>query len=169
MSDTSVFLPKGFFITGAKASNSTSIANAFDAALLNAGIGQCNLVEVSSIIPPNAKQVHRPIEIPAGIIVFTILARKDGKSEEPIGAGIGWAWGILSTGKRLGIVVKEEIGSRDANLIEAELEKKLKEMANIRNMRLLEIHTRVEHMEVPKDKFGSVIVAFVYSQEAPLL
>ncbi|MFX1486043.1 MAG: pyruvoyl-dependent arginine decarboxylase [Promethearchaeota archaeon] len=168
MSETSVLLPKRFFVTSGKASSSTSITNAFDEALLNAGIGQYNLVEVSSIIPPDAKQVHRLIEIPAGIVVFAIIARKDGKSEEAIGAGIGWAWGILSTGKRLGIVVKEETGSRDPDLIKAELEKKLKEMASIRNMKLLEIHTRAEQMEVPKDKFGSVVVAFVYLQGAPL-
>ena len=164
MTETSIFLPRRFFVTKAKGSSSTSIANAFDTALLNAGISNCNLVEVSSIIPPNAEHIHRPIEIPPGTITFTVMARMDGESEKHIGAGIGWAWGTLSTGKRLGIVVKEETESLDANLIKAELEKKLKEMASIRNMKLLEIHTQVEHLEVPKDKFGSVVVAFIYLQ-----
>ena len=42
--------------------------NAFDQALLNAGIGDTNLVRMSSIIPPRAQKVS-DIELPPGALV----------------------------------------------------------------------------------------------------
>jgi arginine decarboxylase len=47
---------------------SNSQINAFDAALINAGIGDLNLVKVSSIIPPGATRVNA-IDIPGGSIL----------------------------------------------------------------------------------------------------
>jgi len=38
--------------------------------LLNAGVGNTNLVKVSSIIPPHSKEIH-PIELPQGAMVPT--------------------------------------------------------------------------------------------------
>ena len=58
MTDThGIFLPKKFFITVGSAVSHVSPLNAFDAALVKAGIAQCNLVPVSSIIPPDAEKV----------------------------------------------------------------------------------------------------------------
>ncbi len=42
--------------------------NAFDQALLNAGIGDTNLMRMSSIIPPHAQEVDE-IDLPAGALV----------------------------------------------------------------------------------------------------
>ena len=42
--------------------------NAFDQALLHAGIGDINLMRMSSIIPPGARQVGH-IDLPAGALV----------------------------------------------------------------------------------------------------
>jgi arginine decarboxylase len=49
-------------------SEGSSKLNAFDHALLNAGVGNCNLLKVSSILPPGAKQVA-DLHIPAGSLV----------------------------------------------------------------------------------------------------
>jgi len=46
-------IPKEFFVTSAKATSPVSELNAFDLALKNAGIAQCNIVPVSSILPEN--------------------------------------------------------------------------------------------------------------------
>ncbi len=57
-------IPKHFFlVTGA--SEGCTPLNAFDAALLNAGIGNTNLIKLSSIIPPGATLID-PVPIPVG-------------------------------------------------------------------------------------------------------
>ncbi|KPL07230.1 pyruvoyl-dependent arginine decarboxylase [bacterium SM23_57] len=57
-------LPKHFFmVTGA--SEGYTPLNAFDGALLDAGIGNTNLIKMSSIIPPGATLIE-PVLIPAG-------------------------------------------------------------------------------------------------------
>lgn len=49
-------VPKRFFLTSGSGEASNSL-NAFDAALLQAGIGDTNLVKMSSILPPGAEEV----------------------------------------------------------------------------------------------------------------
>jgi arginine decarboxylase len=155
-----IFLPRKVFVTGASATSSTSPLNAFDAALIKAKIGQCNLACVSSILPPDAEFVENH-EITPGTITFCVMARMDGNPGETIGAGIGWAWGITQDGKKYGIVA-EAHGYKDKEAIERELKWKLQEMAKVRQMQLLSIETRLECLEVPKGKYGSAVVALVY-------
>jgi len=156
-----IFLPKKVFVTGASATSSTSPLNAFDAALIKAKIAQCNLVCVSSILPPDAEFVENNDEITPGTITFCVMARMDGNPGETIGAGIGWAWGITQDGKKYGIVA-EAHGYKDKDAIERELKWKLQEMAKVRQMQLLSVETRLECLEVPKGKYGSAVVALVY-------
>ena len=60
-------LPKYFFmVTGA--SEGYTPLNAFDGALLDAGIGNTNLIKMSSIIPPGAQKIE-PIPVPPGIFL----------------------------------------------------------------------------------------------------
>jgi arginine decarboxylase len=56
-------------------SNIDSIS-AFDHALLNAGIGNYNLVPVSSIIPGKAIKSNSITDIPPGTIVYCVLAKQ---------------------------------------------------------------------------------------------
>lgn len=42
--------------------------NAFDAALINAGVGNTNLVRMSSILPPHCEEVP-PVKLPQGSLV----------------------------------------------------------------------------------------------------
>jgi len=56
--------PKNFFIVAATGVGKTEL-NAFDKALFEAGISEYNLVKVSSIIPPGAKETHI-LELPKG-------------------------------------------------------------------------------------------------------
>ncbi|MCB2200283.1 arginine decarboxylase, pyruvoyl-dependent [bacterium] len=50
--------PTKFFLTAGAAEGYTPL-NAFDAALLNASVGDVNLVKLSSILPPSCTQVDR--------------------------------------------------------------------------------------------------------------
>lgn len=156
-----VFLPKRFFIASGWAVSSVSPLNAFDAALIKAKIGQCNLVNVSSILPPDAEHVENETITP-GAITFTVLARMDGDPGETIGAGIGWAWLTTNTHEKYGIVA-EAHGYKDKEAIEKELKWKLNEMAKLRDMKIENFGVKSEFLEVPKGKYGSVIVALVYT------
>ncbi len=84
-------IPKEFFVTCGKAVSKVSPLNAFDLALVKAGIAQCNLVNVSSILPPGCKETKRK-KIPIGSITYAVLARMDGNEGETIGAGVAWGW-----------------------------------------------------------------------------
>ncbi|MEW6114246.1 MAG: arginine decarboxylase, pyruvoyl-dependent [Thermodesulfobacteriota bacterium] len=72
-------LPRRFFLTCGKGDASTGLTS-FDAALLNAGIGDTNLIRMSSILPPAAEQVDR-YAFPKGS--FVPLAYGERSSSEP--------------------------------------------------------------------------------------
>ncbi len=57
-----------------------TLLNAFDQALLAAGVGDTNLVRMSSIIPPGAKQ-HHSIALPKGGLIPVAYAHID--SDQP--------------------------------------------------------------------------------------
>jgi len=60
-------VPKRFFLTSGSGEASNPL-NAFDAALLRAGIGDTNLVKMSSILPPRAEEIT-PCQFPKGTLV----------------------------------------------------------------------------------------------------
>ncbi|MDH5635024.1 MAG: pyruvoyl-dependent arginine decarboxylase [Candidatus Bathyarchaeota archaeon] len=150
-------IPKEFFITSGKAVSPVSELNAFDLALKKAGIGQCNLVCVSSILPKDCKQIEKH-NIDAGSVTFSVLARMDGAEGTTIGAGIAWTW---AKSKKYGLVA-EAHGFMDKKAVEETLDWKIKEMANIRGIKINLTEKRVEILRVPMDNYGCVISALVY-------
>ncbi|MBU0692971.1 arginine decarboxylase, pyruvoyl-dependent [bacterium] len=60
-------LPDKYFLVSGHSEGET-LLNAFDNALLNAGIGNTNLIRLSSILPPAAALIQPP-QIPAGSLV----------------------------------------------------------------------------------------------------
>ncbi len=155
------FLPRYFFVTSGKALSPISRLNAFDEALMKAGIAQCNLVPVSSILPADAVEVNY-IPITPGAIVFTILARIEGGPGETISAGVAWGFGETQEYGRYGIVV-EAYGKKPREELEKELVKKIKRMAEVRKMKLDKIKTKIEAIEkIPENTYGSVIAAVIF-------
>lgn len=63
----SIPLPRKFSLVSASAEGNFSLT-AFDKALLLAGVGNTNLLKVSSILPPNAEEVSS-LEIPPGSLL----------------------------------------------------------------------------------------------------
>lgn len=57
---------KFFMVTGS--SEGYTELNSFDGALLNAGIGNTNLVKMSSIVPPRCQEIE-PVQLPYGALV----------------------------------------------------------------------------------------------------
>ncbi|MDH5783929.1 MAG: pyruvoyl-dependent arginine decarboxylase [Candidatus Bathyarchaeota archaeon] len=150
-------IPKEFFITSGKAISPVSELNAFDLALKKAGIGQCNLVPVSSILPPKCRN-RKWRKIPAGSITHAVIARMDGGEGTTIGAGIAWAW---ESERKYGLVA-EAHGYMDARALKETLQWKIKEMAKIRGIQIDKINYRIEALRVPMDNYGCVISALVY-------
>ena len=65
-------LPKAFFLTSGLGM-AHDPDNAFDLALMDAVISESNLVEVSSILHPNAVEIARK-ELTPGTITFCVLS-----------------------------------------------------------------------------------------------
>jgi len=149
-------IPKAFFVTGGKAIVKISELNAFDHALKNAGIAQCNLVKVSSIIPPNCREIA-PMEIPVGSITYAVISKAEGRDGR-ISAGI--AWGFAEGGK-FGVVA-EAYGSMDEEATKKILKERIQGMAETRGVSLCNVKYRIETLNVPKGSYGCVVVALVY-------
>ena len=87
-------IPKKIFLTRGVGVHKDRLQS-FELALRDAGIEKCNLVNVSSIFPPNCKLVSREeggILLNAGEITFCVMARNE--TNEPnrqIAAAIGLA------------------------------------------------------------------------------
>ena len=96
ISQTLVPVPSRFFVTSGKGINKTSELNAFDLALLQAGIGEQNLVSVSSVLPIGIRQTDR-VPMARGAITHCVLARHGGGEGEVISAGI--AYGFRTDGQ----------------------------------------------------------------------
>lgn len=149
-------IPKEFFVTSGKAISPVSELNAFDLALDNAGIAQCNLVSISSILAPNCVEKKRK-KLPIGSITFAVMARMDGDEGTIIGAGIAWAW---EKDKKYGLVA-EAHGHMDHKALKEILEWKIEEMAKIRQIEISEPNYRIENLRVPMDNYGCVLAALV--------
>ena len=76
--------------TAASAEGGT-ILNAFDNALLAAGIGNINLVRISSIVPPDVSFIERPKIKPGAIVPTAYAAMTSETPGETVAAAVGYA------------------------------------------------------------------------------
>ncbi len=111
------FIPKKIFLTKGVGVHKDELAS-FEVALRNAGIEKCNLVTVSSILPPNCEMISRKkglTLLKPGQITFCVIARAS--TNEPnrlISAAVGIAipkdnstYGYLSEHHSYGKVAKK--------------------------------------------------------------
>ena len=111
------FVPKAVFFTKGVGVHKTKLQS-FEAALRKAGVETCNLVSVSSILPPHCRVLGRDAglkHIHPGAVTFTVMARA--ATDEPnrlIGSGIGLAipeqkdrYGYLSEVHEYGVTGKK--------------------------------------------------------------
>ena len=94
MSRKSILVPKKIFFTKGVGTHKAELRS-FELALRDAGIEKCNLVHVSSILPPECKLVSRNEglkELVSGMVTYTVMSRCT--SNEPhrlIAASVGCA------------------------------------------------------------------------------
>ncbi len=95
--------PSKYFLVAGTGEGYTPL-NSFDAALLNAGIGNTNLVKMSSIVPPNCEEIN-PITLPYGALVPVAYASiTSDLSEEVISAAVAVA--IPEDNKKPGLIME---------------------------------------------------------------
>jgi arginine decarboxylase len=152
-------IPTQFFITSGKATSIVSDLNAFDVALIKAGIGEQNLVAVSSVIPVGAKKVEKT-EMDMGAVTHCVLSQMRGKNGEVVAAGIAYAYRKDGKG---GYVAEGHLHGSAKNL-DVELRNKMAEMARIRGIELNEITTLTEELKIPMGQFGCCIASVVFTE-----
>ncbi len=148
-------IPDKFFLVKGWGEGSTEL-NALDAALINAGIGNTNLVKVSSILPPQAKEIS-PIKIPEGSLVPVAYAYFiSSQEEEIISAAV--AVGIPQDKRRAGLIM-EFSGKGEKKFVEERARQMVEEGMRIRNQKIEKIiSTGIQHQV---KKVGAVFAAVV--------
>lgn len=151
-------VPAEFFVTSGSAISKVSDLNAFDQALLGAGISEQNLVAVSSVIPRNAECVKRT-DLPMGAVTHCVLAQMRGSEGETVSAGIVYAFRKDGNG---GYVAEGHIhGSEEC--LRKDLEWKMNEMARIRKTELDDFTYVIEELRIPRDNYGCCVAALVFT------
>jgi pyruvoyl-dependent arginine decarboxylase (PvlArgDC) len=85
-------------VTAGCAEGGTTL-NAFDNALLQAGIGNINLIKVSSIVPPEVDVVTLPQIKPGAIVPTAYAAMTSETPGETIAAAVGYALPVDREGR----------------------------------------------------------------------
>lgn len=141
-------------ITSGKAEGPSKL-NAFDNALLDAGIGDVNLIKVSSILPAGSKFVELP-ELTAGDMINCVLAHAaSNKKGDVITAVIA-----VATSDDFGCVVEHSAVNEDPEEVKKYAVFMAEQMMEIRKMKINEII--VEEKSHVVENEGSVIASIVY-------
>ncbi len=152
-------VPSKFFITHNSAVSMVSDLNAFDRALISAGIGEQNLVSVSSVIPEGAECTGY-CKMPMGAVTHCILAQMRGTEGETISAGIAYAYRMDGKG---GYVAEDHMRG-SAELLRKNLTWKINEMSRIRDVEFGEIMFVTEELDIPVDHYGCCVAALVFTE-----
>lgn len=147
-------VPSKFTLVAGRGEGHTPL-NAFDAALYDAGIGNLNLLKVSSILPPAAQYFPR-LEIPPGSLVptaygFLTSFEKGAVISAAIGVGVSPdTYGVIMEFE--GFCSKEEAEHRVRSMV---VEGFRMRSLSLKDVFILAVEHRVE-------KIGGVIAAAVF-------
>jgi arginine decarboxylase len=148
-------VPREYFTVAGTGESDTSELNAFDRALVAAGISQCNLVPVSSILPKRAREV-RPRKIEPGEVTFVVLGKATGKRGDHISAGVAIAY--VAGGDHDMIAELNRRGGLEET--KSGLSVLLEEMASARRWKVNRVKSRVCDVRVTK-AYGVALAAVV--------
>jgi len=146
-------IKKACLVTGA-AEGGTEL-NAFDNALLNAGIGDINLIKVSSIVPPHVELRESLEPLPKGaflpVVYTTVVSRERGAR---IAAGVGY--GVCADG--FGVIMEATGVSRED--VEEQVRKKIRLALERRGRQAKEV--KVVSVEHEVSECGCVVAACIF-------
>ena len=149
--------------TAGHAEGSTPL-NAFDNALLAAGIGNVNLVKISSIIPPDVDIVDLP-RIKPGILVPTAYACVTSRVPgEVISAAVGYA---LPEDRTKAGVIMEHHDRVPKDTSERAIRQMLEEAFQVRGEKIREV--KVVSSEHRVERLGCALAAVTLLSEEDIL
>lgn len=162
--------PHAIFLVSSEGEGHT-LLSAFDSALYNAGVGNYNLIYLSSIIPPRSTLTHVEKYEGSGdygdrLYVVRAEMRSDAQGAA-IGAGVGW----YQHDDGSGLFVEHEIESDTEDNARRDLEKMIREsvqdLCAIRGVQWEDsrFHSKV-HVTTVGDKPKSVFTCAVFKSES---
>jgi arginine decarboxylase len=109
--------PTQFFLVSGS-SEGFSLLNAFDGALIASGVGDTNLVKMSSILPPGCKELNPPpVAMPEGALVPVAYASLASDTPgEVISAAV--AIGIPEDENRAGLIMEYSARAEEKAVVE---------------------------------------------------
>jgi arginine decarboxylase len=129
--------PTKFFLVSGS-SEGFSLLNAFDGALLASGVGDTNLVRMSSILPPGCVEVKpAPVPLPQGALVPTAYASLySDVPGEVISAAV--AIGIPEDVNRAGLIMEYSARAEEKVVVE-QVKKMVEKGMEVRNRAIKKI------------------------------
>jgi arginine decarboxylase len=129
--------PTKFYLVSGS-SDGFTLLNAFDGALLASGVGDTNLVKMSSILPPGCQEVNpRPVQLPQGALVPVAYASLcSDVPGEVISAAV--AIGIPKDESRAGLIM-EYSARAEESIVENQVRKMVEKGMELRNRAVKEI------------------------------
>lgn len=148
--------PDKFFLAAGYAEGLTEL-NAFDNALMQAGIGNVNLIRISSILPPAAVELVPQPKLPYGALVPTAFAEE---SSEVAGTVVSAAVaaGIPADPELPGVIMEHHIQGPEEQC-RKEVVAKVEEAFRMRGFKLADI--RVASASGTVKHIGSAMAAVV--------
>ncbi len=143
----------GHFIIVAAGAEGDHALTAFDKCLLQAGIGNVNLVRLSSILPPGCMEEEKGIEFPPGAFVPTAFGTVSSENKgELIAAAVGIGFSEDSFG-----VIMEHAGRCSAEAAGSKVKEMIAEAFANRGLALKDM--KVKSAEHRVEKAGAVVAA----------
>jgi len=138
--------------------------NAFDNALLAAGIGNINLVKVSSILPPEVPVIELPKIKPGALVPTAYAAMTSDVPGETVAAAVGYA--VPDDPAKNGVIM-EFHGHATRAEAEAQIELMLEEAFRVRGEPIREL--KVVAVEHTVERVGCALAAITLLAEEDLL
>jgi arginine decarboxylase len=148
-------IPTQYFLVSGVSDGYTPL-NAFDGALLQAGIGNTNIVKMSSIVPPHCKRIA-PIPLPPGALVPAAYAAITSDIPgEIISAGVAVA---LPEDENQNGLIMEYSAKGERRKIEETVRNMAIEGMKLRGWKVKDLQTVVSEYQVKK--VGATLAAVV--------
>lgn len=152
-----MFTATQIYISTGTGISKESPMNAFDSALLDAGVGDLNLIKVSSVLPPGIKEVDK---IPHKVGVFRpcVLSVSQGEGV-PLTAGLAYGYRDDASG---GYVAELSTKGNRIERFETILKDRLTAMGRDRGTVLTDIKTVHTSIDVKPGYHGCALAILVY-------
>ena len=141
-------------IVSGKAEGPTKL-NSFDNALLDAGIGDVNLIKVSSMLEKNTEIIKLPYLKPGSMINCVLSCASSDKKGDFISASVA-----IAIGDNLGCVVENSKINTDPEEVRSESIAMVKYMMEVRGEAIQELI--VEEVNHTVEDIGSVVASVIY-------